>query len=157
MRLLFKQKLFSWLDSYDVFNESGETVYKVKGQLSWGHCFKIYDSSEQEIGMVKQKIFSFLPRYEIYFGEQYVGSIYREFSLLRPKYNIDYNGWRVEGNFLEWDYAILNDFGVQVASVSKQLWNWTDTYAIDIDNPNDALSALMLVIAIDAEKCSRDK
>ena len=43
-----------------------------------------------------------------------------------------------------------------VADVSKQLFNWTDTYVIDVRNPEDALCALMLVLAIDAEKCSRN-
>ena len=27
MKLLFKQRLFSWFDSYDIYNEAGETVY----------------------------------------------------------------------------------------------------------------------------------
>ena len=39
--------------------------------------------------------------------------------------------------------------------ISKELFNWTDTYVIDVANSNDALTALMLVLAIDAEKCSR--
>ena len=45
--------------------------------------------------------------------------------------------------------------GYNVASVSKEIWNWTDTYVINVGNPQDALYALMLVLAIDAEKCSR--
>lgn len=32
----------------------------------------------------------------------------------------------------------------------------TDTYEIDVCAPQDALCALMLVLAIDAEKCSRN-
>ena len=31
MKLLFKQRFFSWFDSYDIYNEAGETVYTVKG------------------------------------------------------------------------------------------------------------------------------
>ena len=41
-----------------------------------------------------------------------------------------------------------------VATVSKELFNWTDTYMIDVEDSQDALAALMLVLAIDAEKCS---
>ena len=37
MKLLFKQRLFSWFDSYDIYDEAGNTVYVVKGQFSWGH------------------------------------------------------------------------------------------------------------------------
>ena len=156
MKLLFKQKMFSWLDSYDVFDQQGNTVYKIKGQLSWGHCQKIFDMNGNELGTVTQRLFTWLPKFEIYQGDRYVGCISREFSWFKPKYNIDCNGWHVEGNFWEWDYRILSSGGSEIAIVSKELFNWTDTYSIDLQNPADALCALMLVIAIDAEKCSRN-
>ena len=91
----------------------------------------------------------------MYIGDRYAGCITKEFSFFRPKFNIEYNGWHVDGDWFEWDYSILDISGRQVATVSKELWNWTDTYAIDIYDPQDALYALMLVLAIDAEKCSR--
>ena len=47
MKLLFKQRLFSWLDSYDIYDEAGSTVYTVKGQLAWGHCLKISDGGRR--------------------------------------------------------------------------------------------------------------
>ena len=155
MKLLFKQRFFSWFDSYDIYDETGMTVYTVKGQLAWGHCLKIFDAYENEIGTVQERIFTWLPKFEMYLGEQYVGCINREFSFLKPRYNIDCKGWTVEGDFLEWDYSILDVAGRCVATVSKQPFNWTDTYVIDVDDPQDALCALMLVLAIDAEKCSR--
>lgn len=127
----------------------------VKGQLSWGHCLKIFDGSGNEIGMVQERIFTLLPKFEMYLGGRYVGCISKEFTFLKPKYNIDCNGWHVEGNFFEWDYEILSVTGMRIAEVSKQLFNWTDTYVIDVRDPEDALCALMLVLAIDAEKCSR--
>lgn len=158
MKLLFKQRLFSWFDSYDIYDEQGETVYTVKGQLSWGHCLKIYDALGNYVGMVKQRIFTFLPKFEIYegAGEAYVGCIQKEFTFFKPKFNIDCNGWHVEGDWFEWDYNIINYNGEQVATVSKQLFNWTDTYTIDVYRTEDVLHALMLVLAIDAEKCSRN-
>ena len=156
MKLLFKQRFFSWFDSYDIYNEAGETVYTVKGQLSWGHCLKIYDAQGREIGTVKERIFTFLPKFEMYLGDRYIGCISKEFTFFAPKYNIDCNGWEMEGDWLEWDYQILNSSRRLVASVCKELWNWTDTYVIDVQDPQDALCALMLVLAIDAEKCSRN-
>ena len=156
MKLLFKQRFFSWFDSYDIYNEAGETVYTVRGQLSWGHCLKIFDANDNEIGTVQERIFTFLPKFEMYLGERYIGCISKEFSLFTPRYNIDCNGWQVEGNFFEWDYEILNPDRQSIATVSKELLNWTDTYVIDVRDSQDALCALMLVLAIDAEKCSRD-
>ena len=55
MKLLFKQRFFSWFDSYDIYDEAGNTVYVVKGQLSWGHKLVIYDAGGREIGMVVQR------------------------------------------------------------------------------------------------------
>lgn len=156
MKLLFKQKFFSWFDSYDIYNEAGETLYTVKGQLSWGHCLKIFDSNGYEIGMVKERVLTFLPKFEMYLGTQYIGCISKEFTFFKPKYNIDCNGWQVEGNFFEWDYRILDSYGQSIATVSKELLNWTDTYVLDICHPQDALCVLMFVLAIDAEKCSRN-
>lgn len=150
MKLLFKQRLFSWFDSYDIFNEAGETIYTVKGQLSWGHCLKIFDSHGCEIGTVKEKIFTWLPKFEMYFGEHYIGCISKEFSFLKPKYSIDCKGWHVEGDFFEWEYSIKGASGNIVATVSKEIFKWTDTYVIEIENPEDAPYALMLVLAIDA-------
>ena len=156
MKLLFKQRFFSWFDSYDIYNEAGNTAYVVKGQLSWGHLLKIYDANGFEVGTVREKIITFLPKFEVYMGNAYVGRISKEFTLLRPKYDIDFNGWHIDGNFIEWDYSISGSRGELIATISKQIFNWTDTYVIDVVNPNDALCALMFVLAIDAEKCSRN-
>lgn len=156
MKMLFKQRLFSWLDSYDIYDEEGNTLYQVKGKLAWGHCLKIFDVNGNELGTVKERIFTLLPKFELYLGEQLVGSVSKEFSLFRPRYRIDFKGWQVEGSLMEWDYRIFDAAGREVAQVSKELLHWTDTYVIDVARREDALYALMFVLAIDAEKCSRN-
>ena len=156
MKLLFKQRMFSWFDSYDIYDEAGNTVYTVKGELAWGHQLRIYDRNGCEVGLVKQRVFTWLPKFEIYINGQLIGSVNKEFSLFTPKFNLDFNGWTVSGNWMGWDYSIYNATGLSVASVSKELFNWTDTYVLNIHNPQDALYVLMLVLAIDAEKCSNN-
>lgn len=155
MKLLFKQRMFSWFDSYDIYDESGNTVYVVKGQLAWGHKLKIYDANGTEVGMVVQRVLTLLPKFEIYKNDTYIGCLSKELSFLKPHYNIDYNGWHVDGTVMEWKYSILDGSGYLVASISKELFHMTDTYVIDVNNPEHALDALMFVLAIDAEKCSR--
>ena len=127
MKLLFKQRLFSWLDSYDIYDENEQTVYVVKGQLAIGHCLNIFDAAGDQLGTVK------------------------------PKYDIDFNGWHIEGSFMEWDDTITGANGERIATISKQLFRMTDTYVLDIARVEDALHVLMFVLAIDAEKCSRDQ
>ena len=156
MRLHFKQRFFSWFDSYDIYDENGNTVYTVQGQFAWGHCLKIFDHWGRELGMVKERVLTFLPQFELYLGDSYIGCIRKEFSFFKPQFTIDMNGWRAEGDLFEWDYRIVDSGNLIVANVSKEPFNWTDTYTLDIANPADALTVLMLVLAIDAEKCGRN-
>ncbi|MDD5948695.1 MAG: LURP-one-related family protein [Lachnospiraceae bacterium] len=156
MRMYFKQRLFSWFDSYDIYDEQGNTLYVVKGQLSWGHCLKIFDAFGNEVGTVKERVLTFLPKFEVYLGEKYLGCISKAFTFFKPQYDIDYNGWHIDGSFMEWDYKITNAAGGMVASISKELFHMTDQYVIDVPNQQDSLIALMFVLAIDAEKCSRN-
>lgn len=156
MRMYFKQRMFSWFDSYDIYDEQGNTLYVVKGQLAWGHCLKIFDAYGNEVGTVKERLLTFLPKFEIYFGDNYLGCIKKEFSLFNPQYDIDYNGWHIDGSFMEWDYDITDGSGNLVASISKEILHLTDQYVIDVEDSQDALIALMFVLAIDAEKCSRN-
>lgn len=155
MKLLFKQRFFSWFDSYDIYDEDENTVFTVKGQLSWGHRLNIYDASGNYVATVQEKVLTFLPKFELYINNRYVGKIQKEFTFFRPKFHIDFNGWNVQGDFFEFDYRIQASNGATVATVSKELFHLTDTYSIDVVNPDDALYALVLVLAIDAEKCSR--
>ena len=153
MKLLFKQR-FSWIASYDVYDEAGNTVFFVKGQISWGHLLRIYDGQGRELGHIKQKLFTWLPTFEMYIGEQYVGCIQKEFSF-KPKYKIDCRGWQVQGDVFGWNYGIFDPMGQCVATATQKLMNWTDTYVIEVGEPVDALNVLMLVLAIDAEKATR--
>lgn len=154
MQLLFKQRFFSWFDSYDIYNEAGEPVYTVEGKLSWGHRLEIYDSAGRHLGTVKQEMLTFLPRFALYLGEAYAGCIRKEFTLFRPRFQLDCNGWQVQGDLWQWEYAVTAPDGRRVMQVSKELLHWTDTYSLDIARPEDALLCLMIVLAIDAAKCS---
>ena len=48
MILRFRQRMFSWFDSFDIWDEAGNRVCTAKGELSWGHCLKILDPSGPE-------------------------------------------------------------------------------------------------------------
>lgn len=156
MQLLIKQKVFSWTDTYDIFDESGEARYYVKAEfLSLGHQIHVYDKcSGREVGSIHQKLLTFLPQFEIIVGGQPMGSVRREFSFLRPSYHVDYFGWDVEGDFLGWEYEARSGNAL-VMSVSKQLFRWGDTYVLNYSRIEDEIPGLLLVLAIEAN-CSDD-
>lgn len=157
MKLLIKERVFSWGDTYDIYDENGNVKYIVKAEIfSFGHQLHVFDSNRNEIGQIKQKLFTLLPQFEIEIGERTVGTISKQFTLFRPKYEIDVNGWRVEGDFLGWDYDVYEGCS-SIIHISKEPFHWGDTYVIDFTNPKDELMGMMLVIAIDAANCTESK
>ena len=158
MRLLIKQRVFSWSDTYDVYDQGGEARYYVKAELfSLGHQIHVYDKrSDREIGSIHQKLFTFLPQFEIVIDGRTVGTIRREFSFFIPHYHVDFRDWEVEGDMLGWDYRACRG-GQQVLTVSKELFHWGDTYVLEYSNAADEIPGLLLTIAIDAVNCSKNK
>ena len=156
MRLLIKQRVFSWSDTYDVYDEEGNVRYFVRAEVfALGHQIHVYAAAHVEVGMIRQKLFNLLPVFEIETGGIKRGQIEKQFTLFQPKYDIDFNGWRVEGDFLGWDYDVYSGCS-SIIHISKQLLHWGDTYVIDFTNPGDELLGMMLVIAIDAANCSHN-
>lgn len=72
--------LFSWFDSYDIYDEDGNTVFTVEGKLAWGHCLHILNAAGDHIGTVQQRVLTFLPKFELYIGKLYYGCIRKEFT-----------------------------------------------------------------------------
>ncbi len=123
MKMLFKQRLFSWFDSYDIYDEQGNVMFVVKGQLSWGHCLKIYDTAGRELGTVMEKVLTFLPAFDLYEEERYIGRVKKEFTFFMPKFHLECRDWNITGDILEWDYQVKNNMGATVAMVEKKPQN----------------------------------
>lgn len=153
MKLLFKERLFSWLDSYDIYDEQQEVRYRVEGKLSWGHRLVIYDARGIEVGEVKEEVFSFLPRFYMRIAGEEVGVIKKEFSFFKPKFQLECFDWQVQGDLWEWEYEVSHQ-GCRIMHVSKEIFHFTDTYVLDVVQEEHALYCLMIVLAIDAAKCS---
>ncbi len=154
MKLLIKQRVFSWSDTYDIYDEQGNVRYFVKAEVfSLGHQIHVYDAKRNELAIIHEKLFTLLPVFEIEIGGRVVGRIQKKFTLFRPQYEVNYNGWRVEGDFLSWNYDVYSGCN-SVIHISKELLHWGDTYTIDIANSVDELHGVLLVIAIDAANCN---
>ncbi len=154
MKLVLKQRILSWFDSFNIYDEAGNIYFKVKGKLAWGHKLVIYDAAGNEVGMVREKIIDLLPHFNLFKDGEKVGSLSKKLTILRPKFKIDFRGWDVDGDWMQWDYSIRGKGGRQVARIYKKLLRLVDTYVIDVEDEADALDALMVVLAIDVEKCS---
>ena len=156
MRLLIKQRVFSFGEKFDIYDEQGNVKYFVKGEIfSFGHQLHVYDMNDNEIGSVHEKIFSFPKQFEIVMNGATRGYITKQFTFFFQKYDIDFNGWTVDGDFLDWNYEVYSN-GRPIIQINKEWLTWGDTYTIDFENPEDELMGLMLVIAIDAANCDHN-
>lgn len=157
MKLMIKQRVFSWGDTYDIYDEFGNAKYLVKAKVfSFGHQLRVFDMNGNEIGEIHESILALTPRFKIILDGQVYGTIRKKFTLFTPKYDIDFNGWYVEGDFIGWNYNVYES-GRPIIHISKELFKWGDTYVIDFENPRDELMGMLLIIAIDAANCSGNK
>ena len=151
MKLLFKQKFFSWLDSYNIYDDNENIVYKVKGEISLGHQLRIYDKDNKELGLVKEKNLKMHPEFALYKEDKEIGVISQEFTVAKPKYTLSFNNWTVEGDIFEWNYKVV-DVENNIIMKAQKVYGMTDTYEIDVKEKKNALYAVMIMLAIDAEK-----
>lgn len=152
MRLLFKQRVFSWFDSYDIYDEAENVLFTVQGQLAWGHRLEISDA-QGYLATVQQEPLSFPMRFSLYIGDELIGTLTKEFALFIPHYSLDCNGWQVEGDLFGWNYTVTDVAGSMVMQASREFFHWSDFYVIDVADPGDMLLCLMIVLGIDAANC----
>jgi len=148
MKLYIKQKVFSWRDKFAVKDEYQCDRWFAQGEIfTFGRKLRVYDASGSEVAFIRQKLWSFLPRYYIEIG----GMVYefvRELSLLRPRYTIRNLDWVINGNFWEHEYAVSDSRG-DVMRISKAWLSWGDFYELDIADGQDELLCLCVTLAID--------
>lgn len=154
MRLMIKQRVFSWTDTYDIYDEYEKPRYFVKAELfSWGHILHVYEhDTGKEAGLIREQLLSFLPKFDMEAGGQKVGTIQKQFGFFKPRYEVDCKNWHVAGDFPAWRYDVYQG-GSPVIQIRKEPFHWGDTYIIDYQNPEDELEGLLLVLAIDAANC----
>lgn len=149
MKLLIREKAFSWTDTFTVKDEQGNDKYFVKGELfSFGRKLHVSDRTGREIARVEQELFRFRPRYTLYVGDRRAAEVVKEFSFWTPRYTVEGPGWDVEGEFWGHDYSVTKN-GTPVVSISKEWFTWGDCYVLDIAAGADELTAMATVLAID--------
>jgi uncharacterized protein YxjI len=150
MKLYIKQKLFSWGDKFTVKDAGGTDRYFVEGEVfSFGKKLHIYDTAHTERAYIKQELLTWMPKYSVYINGDQIAQVKREFTFFRPKYTISGPNWEAEGDFFAHEYQVTHN-GRIVATISKEWMTWGDSYELDIADGVNEITALAVVLAIDA-------
>lgn len=151
MKFIIKQRIFSFADSFVIYDENNRPAYQVEGKLfTFGNKLRIYDMNNQEQVYIEQKLFKLLPEYHLFEKGQRVAIVKKEFTFFKPRFNITATSgnYTVEGNPFAYNFRIVQD-GRVVARVDKAFFAFKDTYAVDIEPGADEGLLLAMCIVID--------
>lgn len=151
MRYQIKQRLFSLTDRFDIANEAGEPILHVERLFALRPDYVIRSLDGREFVRLRQKLFSWRPRFDVTQEGEPLAVVMRRFTLT-PTYSIDLASGgelAVTGSFWEHNYQFRRG-GEDVAVVSRQMWSFRDTYGVEVLDPSCDAVVLATVIAIDA-------
>lgn len=150
MNLYIKQKLFSWGDKFFIYDEAGNEIYRVEGEVfTFGKKLHLYDLQGNELAYIEQELLTFRPKYHIYRCGSEFAEVVKEFTFFHPEYTVNGPGWSVHGDFFDHDYEITSG-DTLVASVAKEWFTLGDAYEISFGIDTDEIAALAVVLVIDA-------
>ena len=150
MKLYIKQHIFTFGDKFSIYDNAGNECYYVEGEIfTFGKKLHLYDLNDNELSYIEQQLLTFLPRYSVWRNGCEIAEIVKEFTFFCNKYTINGLGWEVDGDFLDHDYEITHN-GTSIASVCKEWFTLGDAYEINIYPGVDVVTALSVVLVIDA-------
>ncbi|KAL0218178.1 hypothetical protein RCL1_009026 [Eukaryota sp. TZLM3-RCL] len=151
IRYKIKQKVFSWSDTFHIQDEYGGNVFSVKGEIfTLFKKLRLFDMLGNELCYIQQEPWKFMPEYNIFSGGMHVANVKKELAFFKHKFNINcaLASYEVIGDFWAHEFQIMKN-GYPVATISKKLFSWGDSYSLVIAQGEDYLLLLSLVIVID--------
>ena len=150
MRLYAKEKIFSLRTIFNIVDEHNNPCYGVRGEIfTFGRKLHVMDRRGTEVAFLRQRLFRFLPTFDIYIGDRLAATITKRFTLLRPSYVIRDCDWTVEGDFLSHDYSMYDGRGHEVASIHKRWLSFGDCFELDVPDKRNEILAVCMMLAID--------
>lgn len=151
MKLYIKQRIFSFKDKYDIYDENENLVYYVDSQLfSMVAKLRLLDAQERELFFIRGKFRFLLSEYDIEANGELCATIHQKMSFLKSKLYVEskYGQFDIQGNFMGMDYDIYYN-GHYFGGIHKKWLSWGDSYELDIPSPENAAFFCALVVAID--------
>ena len=149
MKLYIKQKL-TLRTKFDITDSEGCERYHVVGELfSMTRKLHIYDSNGTEVALIRRALMEFMPKFIIEKNGRKSACIKKKFTLMKPVYEVEGKGWRVQGDTWAHNYVIVNNGGGVIASIHKVWMSWGDSFELDLNSPQDEVDLLAVILAID--------
>ncbi|MCI1923128.1 MAG: LURP-one-related family protein [Lentilactobacillus buchneri] len=150
--LYVKQKLFSMGGHFTVTDQQQHVVYTVQGSvMQLSKSFTINNCNNQEVAKVIQKLFSFLPTYEVEMNGKLVATIRKKLTLFRAKFEIDAGEIEVDGDMFGLKFSITKD-GHEIATIHEAALSLGYYYEIDVKDDQFTHLVVAILLTIDYVK-----
>lgn len=151
MKMLFEDRIVSWVDSFDVFDEIGRKLFRVEGQKGREKGqIKIYNCYLHNKSVATLKESEDAPSVEIKHGTRFVSTVRRVFTKLRSFFDLGFLDWHAEGDFDHGSFSIYDANDRAVASVGETLFRHEYVRVID-SLPEFLLHSLTFTLAVDVQ------
>lgn len=148
MKLYIKEKIFSLHNRYFIKDENDKDILEISSKaISLGSKTWIKDLNGKELVYIEQELFHLMPKYNVIINGNKEYSITKKFKFFKNNYELS-NNYRVEGNFLSYNFIVYNDKNEKVGEINRKLFKIGDQYIIDIPNEKDYLLILSIIVAI---------
>jgi uncharacterized protein YxjI len=147
-----REKFWGFGDNFTIEDSNWQPCYIVKGTVfSIGDQLSFQNINGKEVAAISQQCFNILPNYKIKQNGRVVAELQKEFTLIAPKitmrvHNVD--SYSIKGNFFHHNFTFTRK-GREVATVSKSLIAFTDSYGVKVMPGEDAVIILCACIIID--------
>ncbi|MGF3073006.1 LURP-one-related/scramblase family protein [Facklamia sp. P13069] len=152
MKLYMKQKMWSFKQDFDIYDQNKSPIYRVDSKLiSIGRKTKILDvQSGKILCEVNQKVLSLLPTVDVIQEGKFFCRIHKKFTFFKPQYVVKGVDWVVDGSIFQHDYMIKDSKRQPIARIKKKILSWSDTFEMDILAESvDTVLVLATILAID--------
>lgn len=144
MKLYIELNYF--FDSFRFYDEDGKIIYKGECDLTLLPVCYVY-KNKKKIGTIQQHSRT-VPDFTLFLEDKEIGKMDKDLTLLKPKYNIRFNGYRIEGDPMGFDYQVYDNQDKKVMSFYKESL-FRKNYCLKInDEMNEEICVLITIATL---------
>ncbi len=147
-----KQKVFSFTDSYKIYDADQNVIFYAKRKFFRPRVLSLHEAAgDRIVHTLKRRVFTMRPGYHLFDAEnRRIAQIRKRFSFGRPKIDIhtDLGDYLIKGSVWAHDFTI-ETAKETLAVVRKKRLSWGDSYEIAIDEQADVPMMIAMVVMLD--------
>ncbi len=134
----------------EVTDDKGQVHYRAESDFISLHDYtRINDAFGNRIAEVERKSLSFHEIHYVHMADGTEFTLSNElFHLVKDITNVEGLGWRLQGNFLEMNFQILDQQANVLAVIGQKLFSIHDKYSVDIYDPQQEQKIIAILITL---------